>query len=173
MKKIFIIIIGYCCVFGCKQPNHQIKEHLEGFIGTEITIPENLLLFNDTNHHIKKEAKYKVISYIDSLSCTSCHLNLSIKVWTTLLKNFGDKDFSLFVIVQTQDIEGFRMLLDSYKQDIPFFVDYYGDFKNSNNFPSEEIFHTFLLRDDTVILAGAPSDKSKLFELYKREISKN
>jgi len=171
IKIIFITILSMSlCFQGCKQPNRQIKNSLKEFIGTEIVIPEGLVLFNDTNDLIRKEAKYKAIFYIDSLSCTSCHLNQSTTTWSNMLKTFKDVDFSLFVIFQSQDIEGIQSLFESYGLDIPFFMDFGGDIESRNKLPAEKILHTFLLEDGKVILAGSPYNNPKLFELYKRRI---
>ena len=130
-------------------------------------------MFNDANHHIKKEAKYKIVSYIDSLSCTSCYFSHYYSSWANLSGNFKDKDFSFYLIFYTNDIDGIKRLFDLYKLDIPFFIDFYDDFKTNNNIPVESVLHTFLLKDNTVILAGDPFNNSKLFELYKQEIYKN
>jgi len=174
-KIIFPFFLTICLVItSCKQSNNTLlKEQLDAFIGTDIVIPENLLSFNDKNHIIKKEAKYKVVSYVDSLSCISCYLDESAKGWANLLANFRDGDFSLFIIFQTQDIESIRTLFDSYKLDYPFFIDLYGDFKQRNAaVPSERKFHTFLLKNNSVILVGSPAGSSKMLELYKQEILK-
>ena len=89
------------------------------------------------------------------------------------MNNFRGEDFSLFIIFHTQDIEGIRALFDSYKLDYPFFIDFYGDFKQNNTVvPSERKFHTFLLKNNSVILVGSPAGSSKMLELYKQEILK-
>ena len=171
---LLIIFLFYCFnLAGCRQPNRQIEERLKEFIGTEVIIPESLFLFNDRYNLINRGAKYKIISYIDSLDCTSCYLNQSAKMWSNLLNIFKNDSFSLFIILHTQDIEGIQSIFESSELDLPFFVDFYGEFKNSNQIPPETILHTFLLRNDTVILVGAPSDNSKLLELYKQEILKD
>ena len=168
-----IFIIFWLSIIGCGQSNHYIEERLKEFIGTEIIIPGDLLLLNNTANPIRKDAKYKIISYVDSASCTSCYLDRFSQAWTDMIDNFKDMDFSLFIIFHSEDIEGIRTLFNSYKLNIPFFIDCYGDFKNSNNIPLEGLFHTFLLRDNTVTLVGTPFSNSKLLELYKQEMSKD
>ena len=169
---LFTSIVVCIGALSCNQSKRHIEGQLREFIGTEIIIPESLFLFNNENNPINRDAKYKIVSYIDSLSCTSCYLNNSTMVWADLLNSFKNQDFSLFMIFYTQDIEGIRRLFESYNLDVPFFIDFYGEFKDSNKIPIETMFHTFLLRDNTVILVGDPSNNPKLLRLYEQEIIK-
>jgi len=170
-KTILCFFFIGLCAFGCKRSDQKIKELLEGFIDTQVTIPEDLLIFNNGNNPIKRDAKYKVISYVDSLDCTLCYLNQYHVAWTNLLAKFKDADFSLLIIFHSQDIDGIRDLFEIYKSDVPFLLDFYGDFKTK--LPPEKILHTFLLEDSTVVLAGNPFNNSKLLPLYEQKISGN
>jgi len=174
--KIILSLFLIICmsVVGCKHKNNNsLQEHLKEFVGTGITMPESLLLFNDINHHIREDAKYKLVSYVDSLSCTQCFLNAAVVTWSNLMNKFEDSDFNLVIVFHSQDIEGLREQFKTYNLDIPFFIDFYGDFEESNKLPSERVLHTFLLEDNTVVLAGDPSNNSKLMQLYEKEIAKN
>ena len=170
--SLFLIVCA--SVISCKQSNNNsLQRHLREFVGTEITIPESLLLFNDTNHYIREDVKYKLVFYVDSLSCTQCFLNAGVVTWANLMNKFESRDFNLVIVFHSQDIEVLQELFKTYNLDIPFFIDFYGDFEESNNLPSERMLHTFLLKDNTVVLAGDPSNNPKLLQLYEKEIAKN
>jgi len=155
----------------CKHTNNNsLQEHLKEFVGTEITMPEGLLLFNDINHHIRGEAKYKLVFYVDSLSCTQCYFNMAIPAWAKLMNKFENSDFNLMIVFHSQDIESLREQFKTYNLDIPFFVDLYGEFEESNKLPDERILHTFLLEGNSVVLAGDPSNNPKLLQLYEQKI---
>ena len=89
-KVALSILLTVCLSFSCKQYDKQIQELLEKFIGTQVTIPEDLLLFNNTSRSIKKDAKYKIVFYINSLDCTLCYLNQHHSTWVNLSNIFKD-----------------------------------------------------------------------------------
>jgi len=170
--QIVSCVILFCVLLCCKQTNTSLKTRLKAFIGTEIVIPRSLPLFNDVNHHINRDAKYKIICYIDSVSCAECRLNKSVLTWVSLMNSFEKEDFSLFIIVDSQDFNQIRALFERYGLDIPFFIDFNSEFRGANNIPTEELFHTFLLRDNIVVLAGDPSNNPNLQSLYDKEIKR-
>jgi hypothetical protein len=171
-KLVFYLLGIIFLNHNCKQSNSLLKEYLKAFIGTDVIIPESLLKFNDINHHIREGVKYKLVFYVDSSSCNQCYLNMAIVTWSNLMNKFENKDFNLYIIFHSQDIEELQTLFKSYNLDIPFFIDLYGDFMNENKLPPTNILHTFLLEDNIVILAGDPSNNSKLLRLYEQEIIK-
>lgn len=117
-----------------------------------------------------KNAKYKLIHYIDSASCSSCYLQkVKINDFLFLMEDLSNNEFYNVIILSPgsnakKDLEH----LFSEKL-IPqtIFIDSANTFLQRNpHIPSETMYHTFLLdENDKAILVGNPITNKKIKEL--------
>ena len=77
--KLFMLMSGIFLMSSCITRNdRQIKNVFEYWMGREIVFPKSsvfTLKGRDTVEFVVKN-KYKILTYVDSLGCTSCKLRL-------------------------------------------------------------------------------------------------
>jgi len=180
MKNYFTLFLSLLVSFGsCR--NRQLKNDLEKFLGTKLTIPANLqATFNgkDTllTDFIKEKAK--LVVWIDSTYCSSCQISKMYE-WKEILSyadSIGHQFSVLFLFTpKKSDLPSVRIALQTYKIDYPVFLADHDEFIKPNPFLPEHDhrMHTFLLdADNKALLAGNPVNNSQLWELYKSVIEK-
>ena len=118
------------------------------------------------------DADYKVITYVDSIGCTSCKLQLHR--WKELIAEF-DSVTSVSVpflfYFHPKDVKELRYLTRRDAFTYPVCFDEKDEFNCLNRFPSDMTFQTFLLdKDNKVIGMGNPVHNPKVKELYLMKI---
>ena len=137
----------------------------------EIQIPDNpvfTVLARDTVDFPMQE-DYKILTYVDSVGCLSCKLQLDR--WKELMEDggFSGVDFLFFFspekmrdIVGTLRAEGFTH---------PVCIDRDNRLNRLNHFPADPTFQTLLLdKDNRVLAVGNPVHNPKVKELYLKII---
>ena len=168
-------ILGLCvCLFfaSCEESE---KERLSRLVneweGKEILFPAHSIFTiqgKDTVDFEFNDAKYKIVSYIDSIGCTSCKLHLYR--WKELVKEVdsltnGYVPFLFYF--HPKDMKELRFLTRRDGFSYPVCFDEKDDFNRLNRFPSEMMFQTFLLdKENRVIALGNPIQNPKVKELY-------
>lgn len=114
-----------------------------------------------------KNAKYKLIHYIDSASCSSCYLQkVKINEFLFLMEKISNDEFYNVIIITPgsktkKDLE--HLFLEKL---IPqtIFIDSANIFLRKNpHIPSETKYHTFLVdEDDKIVLVGNPITNKKI-----------
>ena len=139
--------------------------------GKEIKFPARSVFTiqgKDTVDFDFKGAAYTIVTYIDSVGCTSCKLQLHR--WKELVKEVdsltnGDVPFLFYF--HPKDIKELRYLTRRDAFAYPVCFDEKDDFNRLNRFPSEMMFQTFLLdKENRVIALGNPIQNPKVKELY-------
>ena len=164
---IFILFLGSCS----KSKKDQLSCFVSEWIGKEILYPNNLaftLWGQDTVETAFSRAPYKIVSYVDSVGCTSC--KLQIFAWKAFISElnlrFQDKVpvFLFFHPVKTEEI---TFILKRDKFNYPVCIDKDDAFNKLNHFTAEMAFQTFLLdRDNKVVAIGNPIHNPQIKELY-------
>ena len=174
-----IKIIGFLCVgltvFSCN--SNRLEKQLVDFIGTEITIPENLQAnIQGTDTLVKlTEESMKLIVWYDSVGCASCQIK-QLHEWDEIVSytvNGIAFDKVFILSPKTNDLQNISIALRTTKFNHPIYIDKSNSFYKKNpSIPDTKTMHTFLLDpNNKVILAGSPLYNNKLWELYKEQIS--
>lgn len=139
--------------------------------GREIVFPKSMhftALGTDTNYLPKSE--YKIISYVDSIGCTSCKLRLA--QWEKLiiqLDSIGNSSVLFFLHPKDQNELNYILKRDNFTH--PLCIDRNDSLNKLNHFPSEMAFQTFLLdKDNKVIAIGNPIHNPSVKNLYLKII---
>ena len=113
-------------------------------------------------------ADYKVVTYIDSVGCTSCKLQLPR--WKKLVEEVdsltnGRVPFLFYF--HPKDRKELRYLTRRDDFTYPVCFDERDELNRLNQFPTDMTFHTFLLdKDNKVVAMGNPVHNPKVKELY-------
>ena len=102
-----------------------------------------------------KGAAYTIVTYIDSVGCTSCKLQLHR--WKELVKevdSLTNGDVPFFFYFHPKDIKELRYLTRRDAFAYPVCFDEKDDFNRLNRFPSEMMFQTFLLDKENRVIAS-------------------
>lgn len=174
-KVLFFLMLTlflYSC--GMKKNEQKIETVLDEWIGRQIVYPDSLVLWGADEGFSQDSflnRKYKVITYVDSLGCMSCKLQLPRwKKWIKELQKEG-MDISVLFFLSPRDEESLKILLQDYGFIYPVYIDINDVFNKKNCLPVNDMFHTFLLDQDNKIVAiGNPIHNLKVKELYMNVI---
>ena len=175
-------LVGLCVCMLITSCSESEKERLSRLVqeweGKEILFPTHstfTIQGKDTVDFDFKGAAYTIVTYIDSVGCTSCKLQLHR--WKELVKEVdsltnGDVPFLFYF--HPKDIKELRYLTRRDAFAYPVCFDEKDDFNRLNRFPSEMMFQTFLLdKENRVIALGNPIQNPKVKELYLNLIKGN
>lgn len=129
----------------------------------------------DTVNFEFKDADYKVVTYIDSVGCTSCKLQLHRwKEMVAEVDSLTDGRVPFLFYFHPKDKKELRNLTRREGYTYPVCFDEKDDFNRLNRFPNEMMFQTFLLdKENKVVALGNPVLNPKVKELYLKLITGN
>lgn len=170
-KNLIIILILFS-LFSCgNQKKKDIALLLQAWSGKEILFPANLTFTVQGKDTIDFSmlGKYKILTYVDSIGCISCKLQLG--KWKTFMKEVDSLEINsvrflfFFSPEKRRDFLG-KLKLEKFTY--PICVDEKNRLNELNHFPVTDMnFHTFLLNQDNRILAiGNPIHNHRVKELY-------
>ena len=175
MVQSLKFFLGLCVCLLMVSCSESEKERLSRLVqeweGKEILFPAHstfTIQGKGTVDFDFKGAAYTIVTYIDSVGCTSCKLQLHR--WKELVKEVdsltnGDVPFLFYF--HPKDIKELRYLTRRDAFTYPVCFDEKDDFNRLNRFPSEMMFQTFLLdKENRVIALGNPIQNPKVKELY-------
>ena len=180
MKKEFVftmyIIVLLILFSSCqdKAKNHVIQLVRE-WEGKEIQFPPKSVFTiqgKDTIEHSGDNCDYKIVTYIDSIGCTSCKLQLqNWKDFISKIDSLNHDKVSFFFYFHPKDKSELRFIFQRDSFEYPICLDENDSFNKLNHFPSDMTFQTFLLNWNNKVLAiGNPIHNPKIRELYIRII---
>ena len=155
------------CGYKAKVKNFYIVKHWQG---KEVIIPEKLevrVQGKEITQSFPKNSSYCILNYLDTLDCLSCELRLHS--WQLFRKEMDSLNINanvIFVVWSNKydDLEKLQLIN---KCDIPCIYDYQNQIDSLNHFPTQSIFHTFLLDSlNRVLLIGNPITNKTLHNLY-------
>lgn len=182
MVQALRLILGLCVCLLVSSCEESEKERLSRLVseweGKEILFPAHstfTIQGKDTIDFHFQDAEYKVVTYIDSIGCTSCKLQLPR--WKELMAEVdsltGGRVPFLFYF-HPKDIKELQFLTNRDEFIYPVCFDGKDDFNRLNHLPSETMFQTFLLdRENRVIALGSPVQNPKVTKLYLDLIKEN
>lgn len=173
----FLYIVIPLCLLSCTDiKKEEIASILKEWNQKEIIFPNNTVFTiqgSDTVDYTIRKDGYKIVTYVDSVGCTSCKLRLSD--WTKFINDIdslsSDSTQFLFFFFPKKRMEIYYTLkVERFKY--PVCIDVQDDFNSLNHFPSSIMFHTFLIdKDNKVVAIGNPIHNPKVKELYLNIIS--
>ena len=175
--RIPLFFLLFLFLFSCQENR---KEHLSYLVqewqGKEIKFPENPVftrLVKDTVDYQIPMSDYKVVTYIDSIGCVSCKLQLSRwKEFIAQVDSASGKAIPFLFFFQSKDNGDLRRTLRTDNFTLLVCIDTEDRFNKLNHFPSEMMFQTFLLdKDNKVIVIGNPIHNLKVRDLYLQKIA--
>lgn len=177
MKNLILVLGCFFFLISCQQTEKEkLEELVKSWNGKEILFPTNpsFTLYGKTPVDFKIPASdYKIVTYVDSLGCSSCKLQLP--KWKDFIKYTdsitGYKIPVLFFLHPINPRE-MRLVLKQNHFDYPVCMDTEDSFNKLNKFPSKLHFQTFLLdKNNRVIALGNPVHNYDVRELYIHLIS--
>ena len=177
MKKTWLLFeILVCFIFlSCNELQKRQNEKIfSEWIGKEIIIPDVFTFKSfgkDTLCNYLWDKEYKIFTYIDSIGCSSCKMDLQgwegiIKISHKLHLNIG-----FIFVVHSSNFWLFDTGILIHEFEHPIIYDYNNDFHKLNNFPPAP-FRTFLLdKSNKVLLIGSPVGNPEMWEEYLRVIT--
>ena len=153
--KVLLFIVLLNLVSCNNDGNYKI---LKRTIGSEITIPQNIVKIPDTttNYKIDPQSKYKLIHYVPSQDCIDCYMKFMVP-WKEIFEQYSSRqDISIYIIFNTADIFDLTIYKEKYGLNYPFFLDPDSLFMRSNKrlvFDNPDL-NTILTRNDTLLLYG-------------------
>ena len=178
MRLFFLIVLLYG-LSSCQDSGEEAMLRLVNeWNGKEIKFPSRSVFTiqgKDTVDFEFRHADYKVVTYIDSVGCTSCKLQLPR--WKELLAEVdsltgGSVPFLFYF--HPKDAKELRYLTRRDDFAYPVCFDGQDELNHLNNFPSDMTFQTLLLdKSNKVIAIGNPVLNPKVRELYVRLITGN
>ena len=175
MMKYFVIMILSLSVLSCMDVRqNELENLLEKWINREVKFPATSIFTvqgKDTvGFYVGGE--YKIVTYVDTIGCTSCKLQLSDwKKFMNVVDSIkGDSVKFLYYFAPKKNREVYSVLRTE-KFVYPVCIDEKDSLNILNQFPSKMEYQTFLLdRDNKIIAIGNPIHNSKVKDLYLKII---
>lgn len=157
---------------------NQKKESLEVLLqtwnGKEVLFPEDLTftIKGKDTVDFSLSGKYKILTYVDSIGCISCKLQLDKwKVWMEEVNGESMDSVKFLFFFSPEKRKKFLETLRYENFIHPVCIDDKNRLNQLNHFPSDMTFQTFLLDKDNKVLAiGNPIHNPKVKELYLKII---
>ena len=179
MRIIVTLIMCVWMLASCQESREEAMLRLVNeWNGKEIKFPSRSVFTiqgKDTVDFEFRHADYKVVTYIDSVGCTSCKLQLHR--WKVLMEEVdlltgGSVPFLFYF--HPKDLKELRYLTRRESFTYPVCFDGQDELNHLNNFPSDMTFQTLLLdKANKVVAIGNPVLNPKVRELYVRLITGN
>lgn len=179
MRNFYIRFVILIMLSSCNLINKEAQEARRMTLewhNREIVLPAKLSCQTrgvDTIYSNLVTKKYKIFTYIDTLGCTSC--KFGAMEWKQLIHEIDtlSDEVAFLFYAHLKDYEDFETYLEINKFKYPIFYDYDGVCNLKNNLPNQVYFQTFLLDENNkVLLIGKPKPDSKLWDLYKKIITR-
>ena len=177
LNRLLFLLLGVLCLVSCKESEKErIASLVNEWEGKEIKFPPHSVFTiqgKDTVTMDYRIAEFKVITYVDSIGCTSCKLQLHR--WKELIAEMdsvtsGTVPFLFYF--HPKDMKELRYLTRRDAFTYPVCFDEDDEFNSLNRFPSDMTFQTFLLdKENRVIGMGNPVHNPKVKELYLMKIT--
>lgn len=157
---------------------NQKKENIEVLLQTwrekEVLFPKDLTftIKGKDTVDFSLSGKYKILTYVDSIGCISCKLQLD--KWKTWMEEVNSENMDSVKFLFFFSPEKRKKFLETLKYENfihPVCIDDKNKLNQLNHFPSDMTFQTFLLDQDNKVLAiGNPIHNPKVKELYLKII---
>lgn len=172
MMKYITLIMCVWLLASCQESKEEAMLRLVNeWNGKEIIFPSHSTFTvqgKDTVDFSFADADYKVLTYIDSVGCASCKLQLPRwKEWVHEVDSLTGGKVPFIFYFHPKDMKELRYLTRRDGFSYPVCFDEKDELNRLNRFPTEMTFQTFLLdRDNRVVAIGNPVHNPKVKDLY-------
>lgn len=176
MKDALIVFLCLILLFSCKPAVKKDFFHVvTEWEGKKIIYPDDMVFTlwgQDTLDYSLPRVDYTIVSYVDSVGCMSCKLQLlKWKSFISELDSISQENVPVIFFFHPKNIEELIYRLKFDKYNLPVCVDVDNRFNKLNNFPADMTFQTFLLdKNNKVVAIGNPIHNLKVRELYLKII---
>jgi len=173
MKKYITLIMCLWMLVSCQESQKDAMLRLVSeWQGKEIKFPARPVFTiqgKDTVAYEYKDADYKVVTYVDSVGCTSCKLQLhQWKKWITEVDSLTNGRVPFLFFFHPKDIKELRYLTRREDFIYPVCLDSKDELNRLNRFPPDITFQTLLLdKENKVVALGNPILNPRVKELYQ------
>ncbi|NDV66543.1 DUF1573 domain-containing protein [Bacteroides sp. 224] len=175
MKNIHYLLFLLLFLAACKESDKaKITRLVKEWENKEVSFPSSInysILGKDTTY-LAPQRKYTIVSYLDSVGCTSCKLQLHR--WKDVIAEFDSlSSHTIFFqfIFHAKDKREMIYLIRRDRFDYPVWIDETDSFNKLNKLPESRLFHTFLLNEQNRVVAiGDPMQNPKIKDLYLKII---
>ena len=148
--KAFCLFAAIILFVSCaKSEKDRIAHLVNEWQGREILFPEQSVFTiqgEDTVDFSHADAEYKVLTYVDSVGCTSCKLQLNRwKEWVDEVDSLTDGAVPFLFYFHPKDVKELHYLTRRDDFTYPVCFDGQDELNKLNRFPGEMTFQTFLL----------------------------
>ena len=173
MKKTGIFLLLLSLLAACQESDKErLTRLVQEWDGKEIVFPAQAVFTvqgRDTVDFRWQAVPYRIVTYVDSLGCASCKLQLP--KWKQLIEEtdslFGKEKLSYVFFFHPKDARELTYLTRRDGFTYPVCFDREDAFNRVNRFPSEMALQTFLLdKDNRVVAIGNPVHNPQVKELY-------
>lgn len=177
LKNLTLLLV-LALLASCKQTSNadMVAQVVQAWQGREVLFPDNpvfTIYGQDTVGYNFRNADYKVVSYVDSVGCLSCKLQLD--KWKEIIHRIDSVSDVRVPFVFFFSPEKQRDVVYATKSggfDHPIVLDLKNEFNALNHFPADFNFQTMLLdKDNNVVAIGNPVQNPKILELYQSIIT--
>jgi len=175
--RYFYLILSFVFFSSCKESEKdKIARLVEEWDGKEILFPSRSVFTiqgRDTVDFSMVDADYKVVTYIDSVGCASCKLQLPRwKQFMGEVDSVLNRPVPFVFYFHPKNMKELRYITRRDAFTYPVCFDEKDDFNRLNHFPDEMTFQTFLLdKDNKVVAIGNPVHNPKVKELYLKVLT--
>ena len=145
MKVLFTILSLFCLLCSCKESEKEkIARLVREWDGKEISFPSHSVFTiqgKDTIDFSFADAEYKIVTYVDSVGCTSCKLQLPRwKEFMHEVDSLAQGKVPFVFYFHPKDVKELRYITRRDAFTYPVCLDEKDDFNALNRFPGEMTF---------------------------------
>ena len=173
MKRFVVFGLFPFFLLSCKESGKaRLTRLVEEWEGKEVVFPRQAVFTvqgRDTVAFRWQDAPYRIVTYVDSIGCASCKLQLP--KWKQLIAEtdslFGKGRLAYVFYFHPKDLRELMYLTRRDAFTYPVCFDREDAFNRLNRFPSEMSLQTFLLdKNNRVVAIGNPVHNPRVKELY-------
>lgn len=173
MKYLFVFLAAFTILSCSETKKERMTRLIKEWEGKEIVFPDNIVYTiygTDTVDYIPPKSEYTIVSYVDSVGCTSCKLQLNRwEAYMQEMNSLSKVDVSFRFIFHPKEKKELSYLLKRDNFKYPIWIDNVEQFVNMNSLPKEPTFHSFLLNSENKVLAiGDPVQNPKIKTLFEK-----
>lgn len=177
MKQLLLIILSIIALTSCEESRKdEIARLVKEWEGKEIHFPEHPVFTiqgKDTVDFSFRDNEYKVVSYVDSIGCISCKLQLDRwKDFIHEVDSLTGEAVPFILCLHHPDVKEMQRVTWKDEFKYPVFIDEMGTFDALNHFPTNMMFQTFLLdKNNKIVAIGNPILNPMVKELYLEKLT--
>lgn len=152
MRFLFILFVPFMLLSSCSnlEKKRQVVSAIEQWIGKELLYPNSTIFtiqgVDTLDNAFLEEYSYTIVSYVDSIGCTSCKLQLNRwNIFMQEVDSISKKKVNLNFIFHPKNVQEIINILKVNAFKHPVWIDINDSFNKLNHLSSNMSFQTFYL----------------------------